>query len=266
MSTELRSQHDLGEIVGLGWRTYIDHFRSLFLIALIVAPMQMLVIIVTRQIDDAVIAQNVALLLQIPTALVGLVASTAVIHAVNEAAHARPIEPGTSLDAGLQNFWPAFTALLLVFVRVLLSLLAVPFLAVYWLLNRDAAIDGRRDWYFAVVPFALFFYLALRWAFVTNAVVIEGKRGWAALDDSADAVRGNWWRSFGIVLVISLIQAGPLLLSSLAAAAPPVIEGIVAGLAGAFILPFTVAAQTLLYYDLKARRQANVSPVRIDDP
>jgi hypothetical protein len=143
-------------------------------------------------------------------------------------------------------------------LRVFAALFAAPLLAVYWLFRRDATIDGRREWYLALIPFTLAVYLLVRWFFVANAIVMHDKRSWAALDDSADAVRGSWWRTAGILLVIGLIQLGfTIVFVPLSRLAHPVVDGAITGLIAALILPFAVAAQTLLYYDLKARNSVD---------
>ena len=103
----------------------------------------------------------------------------------------------------------SFTSLLDRRHSLLASLLAAPFLAIYWLFNRDATIDGRRDWWLALIPFALRVYLAVRWVLRAAGRHHRGQAQLAALDASADAVRGTWWRTFGILLVVVLIALGP---------------------------------------------------------
>jgi hypothetical protein len=214
----------------------------------------MLIAVANRQIEDDAIAVTVTNLLQIPAALIALVAAAALVHAVHEITGGTRPQPGNSLDEGLSRFWALFTTGLAAGMLTLAALFAFPFLAVYWLLKRDATIDGRREWWMVLVPGALAIYLALRWGFLAQAVVIEGVRGWDARDASADAVRGNWWRTLGILIVVALIQLGPITLASASALGPPLLEGTVTALVGALVLPFAVAAQTLLYYDLKARK------------
>ncbi len=255
---DLRGTHDLGAIIGYAYRIYIAHFRTLFLIALVTAPLAMLSAVVQRQIasDDAAMWAGVAF--QLPEALVGLVASGALIFAVHAISGAALPQAGASLDVGLAKFAALLTSGLLAGVMAFLSLFAFPGLAIWWLLRRNATIDGRRDWWL-LLPFVLPFYLAVRWALAPQAVVIGDERNWSALDHSAFAVRGQWWRTLGILLVIALVQAGPLMLVAAAAALPPLAEATVVAVVSALVLPFSVAGQTLLYYDLVARKQTHVS-------
>ena len=144
-----------------------------------------------------------------------------------------------------------------------LALLAVPFLTIRWLLSRRSTIDGERNWWLVLIPGALAVYLAVRWVVAPQAVMLEGRARWAALDSSAAAVRGRWWRTFGILLAILAVQVGPLLLASAANYAPPLVAGSVTSVVSALVLPFAVTAQTLLYYDLKARSHAAARADRI---
>lgn len=96
-------------------------------------------------------------------------------------------------------------------------------------------------------------YLIIRWAFISQAVVIGDKRNWAALSDSAQAVRGSWWRTLAIMLMLALITVGPFIAASPAARLDPLAAAAIIGLVQAATLPFYAIGQTLLYYDLKTR-------------
>jgi hypothetical protein len=109
-------------------------------------------------------------------------------------------------------------------------------------------------------------YLIVRWVFSLTSVMIDGTRNWLALDFSARAVRGMWWRTLGILIVVGLIQVGPILIGSVSTLAAPIVEGVVTSGVSALVLPFGIAAQTLLYYDLKARHADDFRPTVIEDP
>ena len=142
--------------------------------------------------------------------------------------------------------------------------LAAPALAVYWLFNRDATIDGQRNWWLALVPGALAIYLVVRWVFIQQSVVIESGRNWSALDESAILTRGSWWRVLGTLLVVGLIELGPIAIAAaIAQALPPLGAAAITSIVFALVIPFPVTAQTLLYYDLKARKQADASADRL---
>jgi hypothetical protein len=103
-------------------------------------------------------------------------------------------------------------------------------------------------------------YLLVRWLFVAQCVVIEDKRGFDALARSGQLIRDNWLRSFKIVLVTQLIAAIPAILVSVPlAAAAESADRELPRLAGDMLVdvvtvPFVAIVTTLLYYDLRARR------------
>jgi len=248
----LRGTHDLGEIVGYSYRLYGAHFLALFALALLTVPLQLLTGVIAQN-SDSDGAQLLASVLQIPGAFVSLVVAAALASEVHAITGGERAAFNRGLDAAFERFGALLSTALLLVGLVFASVLAGPFLAVYWVFNKQATIDGRRDWYLAIIPLALLVYLAIRWAFNTQAVMIAGKQNWAALDDSAEAVRGSWWRVLGIVLVVGLIVLGPTMLAQLAAELPPLAAASIIGGASALVLPFAMVAQTLLYYDLKAR-------------
>jgi hypothetical protein len=266
VKADLRSEHDLGEIVGFAYRLYAANFAPLFLIALLVAPPQMLAVVAERQIEHDITAQNVAALIQLFVALVTIVVAAALVAAIHDATGGTPPAFGRALDAAMERLGALLTTALLFAGLIVAALVAAPALAVYWLIRRDATIDGRRNWWLAVLPGALFVYLAVRWAFTLPAQMIDGRRNWSALDLSADVVRCQWWRTLAVILVVSLIAAGPPLIAEASALAAPLVEATVTSAASALVLPFAVAAQALLYYDLKARSAVDIHPPAVNDP
>lgn len=103
-------------------------------------------------------------------------------------------------------------------------------------------------------------YLAVRWFFVPQTVVIDGARGTRALAGSMRVTDGFWWRTFGIMLVAYLAAAIPgVLLSAPFTALADSTGRAVWQLAGTIVTeivttPFVVLVATLLYFDLRARR------------
>lgn len=266
MNTTLRGRHDLGEIVGFSYRLYVRNFAPLFLVAAITIPLQLLIGVI-QQSSSGDGAQVASSLLNIPAAIVGLIASAAITFAVHDATGETPPDFGRSLDAAFERFGALFKTSLLAGMLAILALAAAPWLAIYWLMRPDATIDRQRNWWLALVPGALAIYLVVRWVLLQQSVMIEGRRHWAALDDGADAVRGSWWRVLGILIVIALIELGPVsIASAIAMPLPPLASAALTSIVLAFVIPFPVTAQTLLYYDLKARRASDVSADRLPAP
>ncbi len=252
----LRGRHDLGQIVGFAYRVYARNFAVLFGLALLTVPVRVLQGVIEDRLDG--VAQSLAGLLALPEALVGLIASGAIVFAVHEISGGTQPEFMRDLDAAFERIGPLILTTLLAGALAIVAIFAAPLLAVYWLFQSDATIDGKRNWWLAIVPGLLAIYLGVRWVFVPQTVMLEDKRNWAALDRSADLVRGNWWRTLGILFVIGLIQAGPIIIASASGVLSPLLSAAIISAAFALVLPFYAAAQTLLYYDLKSRKDADV--------
>lgn len=236
-AVSLRAPHDAGEIIGYAYRLYARHFLALFLLGLTTAPLQMLAGVIQDRAGNSNGGQLGIAGLQLLSALVILVATGALIHAVNDIASGQAPDFNRSLDAAFERFAALLTTNLLGGVLTLLSVIAIP----YFVVRRrfDAALS---------VP-----YFVVRWNFSPQAVMLEGKRNWAALDASSSIVKGRWWRTLGVLLLITLVAIGPFMIAGAAQALPAIAAATVLSAVFALMLPFIVGAQTLLYYDLRAR-------------
>lgn len=164
--------------------------------------------------------------------------TAATIHMLGAVSEGRRPHAGRCLQAGLDAFAPLFLAVLIAAAGIAVGLAAL------------------------VLPGL---YLLVRWLFVAQCVVIEDKRGFDALARSSQLVRDNWWRTFGIVLVTQLVAAIPAVLVSVPlAAAAKSADRELPGLAGDMLadivtVPFVAIVITLLYYDLRARREQGLA-------
>ena len=224
---DLRGQHDLGEIIGLAWRLYARNFGPMLLMALTTVPLQMLGAVLQDAGTPPVAQAAISAGFVVASIVVGAVANGALIHAVNEAAAGVAPEFSRSIDAGIAHVSALISTVLLALSLTILSVLAAP-------------------------------YFAVRWTFSSQAVMLEDKRNWAALDASSSIVKGRWWRTFGILLVSSLVMLGPLVVANAAALSLPALAGsTIESAVVALALPFLVGSQTLLYFDLRARKAAS---------
>ena len=130
MKVELRGQHDLSHIIGLAYRLYARNFVPFAMIAMITIPLQLLIGVI-QQGSSGDGAQVAAAFLNIPAALVGLIASSALIFATDEVTGGTPPDFGRSLDAAFEKFGALFKASLLGGVLAIAALVAAPALAVY---------------------------------------------------------------------------------------------------------------------------------------
>jgi len=234
---DLRAPHDAGEIIGYAYRVYLRHFGAMFGLGLTTVPLQMLAAVVQDRAggtDGGTLGVGA---LQVASVLVILLAVGALIFAVNDVASEQRADFGRSLDAAFERYTALLATNLLGGVLAFLSVLAIP----YFLVRRrfDAACS---------IP-----YFVVRWTFGAQAVMVEGKRHWAALDASAAIVKGRWWRTLGILLLVGMIALGPSILAAGAQALPPIAAATISSGVSALVLPFVVGAQTLLYFDSRAR-------------
>lgn len=102
-------------------------------------------------------------------------------------------------------------------------------------------------------------YFGVRFYFAAQAVVVDGRRGMAALERSGELVSGAWWRVFGIVVLITLVAA--VFTTPLRFLHDGVVYVVASVPATALSLSFTALAGTILYFDLRARTQ----PVRREE-
>jgi hypothetical protein len=117
---------------------------------------------------------------------------------------------------------------------------------------------------FCIVPGI---YLWIAFAVAVPALLTEGVKGTSALGRSRGLVRGRWWGTFGVVLlgtILAGVVSGAIgALAGLAAGSTDAntVTGFlvrsVSGTLGSMIsTPFTAAFVTVLYFDLRVRKEA----------
>src|SRR5690606_37044918 len=96
----------------------------------------------------------------------------------------------------------------------------------------------------------------VRWVFVAQVVMIEGKRGQEVLARSAELVAGRWWNTFGRLLIMGLVIGIPIgiLQQALVSAFPGVAGSILSSATGFISVPFGIIAVSLMFFDLRARK------------
>ena len=136
--------------------------------------------------------------------------------------------------AGFEAFTPLFAAVALAAVGIALGFVAL------------------------IVPGV---YLAVRWYFVPQVVVIEATARHARRSRApASWSQGYWWRTFGLVLLANVAIAIPgfILLAPFTAIAESTDRAVWALVGSAITTsitaPFVALYSTLLYYDLLTRR------------
>jgi hypothetical protein len=236
----------VGEILDAAFAVYRRHSFPLWkLVAVVVAlpaALDGVVGVADRQVRDSGGSDSGLVLLQLVVLVVSVIASflatAAAYRLVADAYLGRPVDPGASLRFGLKRLgaviWVSILAGLGIFVGLLLL----------------------------VVPGV---YLAVAWSVAIPVLLGENLRGSAALGRSRALVRGRFWPCAG-VLFLSFLLAGIVAL---------VIEFVVLGITGSsdndtvifftqgvsslisntLVLPFQVAVTTVLYIDLRVRKE-----------
>ena len=170
-----------------------------------------------------------------------LIIVPAVIYAMKEIRQG--IKPGVwrSLRQGLRYF-PAMTVALILYVAAL----------------GAAAIS------IVLIPVAV--YIAVRWLFYPQSVVLDDKRpGWKALGQSWDVTRGNWIKTFGstIGFLILALVPGPLVgvMILILGGSRVQFANIVSSFLYGLLLPLAYIGLTMIYHRLK--REAIVEPTML---
>jgi len=176
----------------------------------------------------------------------------AVYRAVTDVALGRPATIGSVLRETLARYLPLLGLVglgILIFIGWIIAeiigfvLLVLPGLAVFC-----AAI-----------------YLAVRWTLTVAAMMAEDIGPIRGLGRSWNLVSGSWWRTFGILLIVGILQTiisyGLFILFGVIAALfstgdfQAAVVQVGGTLLTALVSPITTIAITLLYFDLRVRKE-----------
>ena len=255
----LRQQRDLGQIIETAFSLYFQNFWRFFSIAAVLIPFGILtgvLIALLPAIDDPadeeelVGALVIAVAVLLPIALLQAVAQWLASLAIMAAVADLDAERAPEFSHAMRQRGPDFSrAYGVVFTH-------------FWTLVGASLRAGFHIFLFSItiigIPWAI--QRLVRWLFIHQAVIFDGTSARAALSYSADAVAGRWWRTLGIAIILWIIVQVPAsVIGALVGFAPILISGTASAVITAVILPFGVIAMTLLYLDLKARRETDVS-------
>ena len=113
------------------------------------------------------------------------------------------------------------------------------------------------------LPFAAYKYVS--WSFVKQEVLFGDKSIRAALRGSSELVRGRWWHTLrvaGFLFVLNVV-AGPVLSFALIFTSLPLLWiNLLGALIFSLLIPYTALGETLLYFDLQARAEAEPAKPR----
>lgn len=227
----LRQRRDLSQIIQGALNVYGQNLGPFLRIAAVVIPLSIATGIFQTTVDNEAIGIPLVAALGVGQLAVTILASAALIAALDDVDQGRPPDFTRAYDIATERFWVIVRAVLRSLLIVLL--LMVTIIGIPWAIQR-----------------------AIRWVFLEQAIILDGTNARDALGKSAEAVSGSWWRTFGIWVLISLLTAVPTgLVAALFTFTPIAIASTANAALTALVLPFGVAAATLLYFDLQSRKE-----------
>ncbi len=238
---DLAKQREIRDLLGDAFGIYRRNFATVFAIGLaVVLPVQLIVSGIGleeltsgyRETED-----NAELLIPIIVSyfVVAPLIAAAAIHLLQRLADGERPQGWQAIQSGLDVFAPVFLAVLLAGAGIALGILLL------------------------IIPGI---FVAVRWYFVPQSVVIDGARSAEALRGSWRLTKGYWFRTLGVILLANIAAFLPasivaLPLQALAESADRqsiALAGMI--LTEALTAPFIALVSTLLFFDIRARRSA----------
>lgn len=104
---------------------------------------------------------------------------------------------------------------------------------------------------------SLFLWLLVNWSLFVQAITVEKRGVTGSLGRSRDLVRQNWGRTFGLLLLLALPVAIPIWFAGASGVGPAKGPGVnlILSLLGAAVAPLYMTGATLLYFDLRLRKE-----------
>ncbi len=255
----------VGEILDETIRLFRENFRTFIgIVAIVQVPLFILQMVqfaivgpafqsfspVARggeiQPGSLVFLQVSSFVLGLLTLLAFTISQAALASAISERYLGRQATVGGAYRVALACFWRVVRTNIL--VTIILVLLAITIIG---------------------IPFAII--RIIRWALVVPAVVFEGVGARQARSRSASLVKGSWWRVLGVLIVASIAQYlvsvipasaigyGLGSLGRLISSGSPLwiitISAVVGAAFGILAAPLVPTVSTLLYYDLRIRKE-----------
>lgn len=242
---QLRARRSFGQLVRTARRLYGRHWRVLLPVALIALPIIAGVNLLGGVLGGAHGVSDAAGRSGVNLALADLVETLARPVAEALVAAIVIVFLRELVNGGTARLGAAFGGVRARFWRVVLAQL----LATLGILAMAITVVG--------IPFAL--WKLVGWAFVQQEVLFTDKSIRQSFRGSSELVRGRWWHAVRAILFFNLLLlvAGPVLTFALIFTALPLIWINLAGaLIFSLLIPYVVAGETLLYFDLEARAEA----------
>lgn len=254
----------IGDILDETFRLYRENFvLFLAIVAIIEVPAQIINLLLTLSIPipttgtsgEAMTSSQLNALTNATAARTGLTSLTSLVTTFATAIMT------AALAVAISNRYLGRPATLGDSYRATLNRLGALLVAILWsglrLILMTVTIIG--------IPFAIYFGVA--WSLLSQVVMLENVSGAGASRRSRELVRGYWWKTVGLLIVVLLLtgvlSSIPALIAGAAFGAGAgslsarlLVIGIVSLIIGVFARPIQIIATTLLFYDLKIRKEA----------
>ena len=192
------------------------------------------------------------------TALAALVVSGAVAIALDRLDRDRQVTVFGVSGRVLRRALPLLAAIVLeaiVIVLIAFAVIGIPLLLGSLVEELGLAV------LFVLVIIAVWFFarVLLGWAFTSQEVCVDGYSAFDVLRKSTSLVKGNWWRSviLLVILYVIAIATGPIIgfVLLFTTSLDPQVLDLIGSAIYVLLLPFVAIAATLLFFDLQERRK-----------
>jgi hypothetical protein len=144
--------------------------------------------------------------------------------------------------------------------------------SMFWLALLFVLIVGLSIFLF-VLPAI---WLSILWIFSMPALLFEGRKGFKAFGRSRELIKGFWWRTFGVVILIGIFTGllGDVIPGAIVGALESSIGDdvnlyllaltVFTGIGTIITAPIWAAAVTVMYYDMRVRKEGFDVEVMVD--
>jgi hypothetical protein len=196
-------------------------------------------------------------------ALAGVFITAALAVTISSRYLSRTVTVGEAYRATLNRIGSLLLAIIWIAVRLIALGVGIVIVAIV----LAAAHLGPLAVLVSLASIPLFIYFLVSWSLISQVIMLDNVSGGGASGRSRELIRGYWWKTLGLLIVVWLLVA---ILTSI----PTVVSGAIAGsgagslsarllitgiiglIIGVLARPIPIAATTLLFYDLKIRKEA----------
>jgi tetratricopeptide (TPR) repeat protein len=226
------------------FKIYRNNFSSLLTIVVIGEGPFLLLGSISGKIESTTLLIVVSLIALCCLILAGPLMIGALIHAVS----AQYIRQTISIGRSYNYAWKRLSTLIGSTLLAILAFVAIVIL-LFGLFRVISFFTGQKtSGYLPLILFFLINYFLVSWSFIWEAALLEGLSSKAAVSRSFALVKGNWWRIWGMLFVLSIIISP---INAILGQIP----GIGQIIGGILTTPFFVVGHILLYYDLRLRKE-----------